>query len=85
MDAKIEKIGDSISIDVRSLQSENIVPEYQIEISVDGNEYQIVSDYSEKTNYDIFISESENLKVRITARNSENMGADKAYQEYEIN
>ncbi len=81
--ADIETGNGKIILKIKSLQSNDVIPEYQVQVAVDGGEYTSISGYSGKTDYVIEIPEEGKIKIRIDARNSEKRSEAGAFQVYE--
>ena len=75
------KNGEAI-IKCNSLQNEEIIPEYQILLSEDGANYNIITDYTIETQQKINIPQNRNYKIRINARCKGSENSYDAFQEY---
>ncbi|MBQ8592241.1 MAG: hypothetical protein IJ485_05800 [Lachnospiraceae bacterium] len=81
--AEIETQEDRLIVHVSSLQNEDMIPEYELLLSVDGGEYESISAYSKQTEYELAIPQGDSYTIRVQARQIGNEQAYEAYQEYQ--
>lgn len=74
---------NDIKIEVDSLQHKNIVPKYQILMSIDGGEYEMVEEYTIKKSFVIDMPKCDSLKIKVNATNEKSTSF-QAYQIYNI-
>lgn len=81
--ADMELQGNQLNVTVDSLQNIDETPEYEILLSVDGGEYNVMQEYSTKTEYTIERPECTKYTIRVNARRVGSDAEYEAYQEYE--
>ena len=66
----VEVKDDNAYITVKSLQNDDIIPEYRILVSINKGEYQALTEYSSETEYVFNVSDYSNYRFRVEVRQS---------------
>lgn len=81
--ANIKVTGNTLNITVDSVHNTDVIPEYEILLSLDGNEYCVQQTYSVKTSYTLELPQCKEYTIRVNARQAGSDAVYEAYQEYE--